>query len=521
MRIETGLPVPIFNVLKYFFFIVFIETVARNALNNVYLFLRKFDLYKGNGTALCSSRIDRYNLLQMTRSRSILRVVFWTLLVTCFYAVEILFEFSLDASSQRSMRSERMLVYNASYSACGSFNWLPTAVAYDMSTMAKSCVDLTEKEYILYRPTWIREESSQQSQRSFCAKVPRNELRRGKLIYEDRCFTEGSPSWDAVADILAALRTNASSSNDYQKTSLITISVSSQHIFLSENLQFSANRSTAENSYRTALLNVVFPSKTSFVLCGGLIYGAVGEGIFKIIMYSCLENSSSGLHYMQVSGTASVFLDVEFMETEQWTVDVATYFGIAIRNFTRGVLSSNHNKDFVQTVIYASMLSAVYGKDSDSLNQYAAIFKHCDLLKVAQPWDRAEWQEVQDVNLEKEFTVLFSRWGLVPVICWTITLWVTARFLLRFADRKEMPDSIEGEISIAQRWATREDDKRDQLFTSAQHESSRRWIHRFTCSPSAQAYLNVAAGSDFDDIVASRAPIQISRDTSKPFKKVH
>lgn len=411
--------------------------------------------------------------------------------------MEILFEFSSDANPQMSVQLERMLVYNASYSACGSLNWLPTRVANHMSTMAKSYVELTEEEYILYHPMWIKEESSQQSQRAFCTKVPRNELRRGKRIYKDHRFTEGSPSWDATADIVAALRTNASSANDFQDTSLTIISVSSNNIFLSRNLQISANQSSVEGLYRTALLLVPIPSKTSSLLCGGLIYGAVGEGVFRVIMYSCMENSTSGLHYMQVSGTAPVFLDAGLMQNDTWTVDVATYFGIAIRNFTKGVFSSRNDVDFAKMLIYASMVSAAHGKDAESLNQYAAIYKHCDLLKVAEHWDSAEWREVEHILPEEKITVLLSEWGLALVISWSITLWVTAKLLLCYANRREMPDAVEGETSIAQRWARKENNKQGQVCTSTQHNPSKRWFQRFFCNASAQAYLNVVAGADF------------------------
>lgn len=519
MSITTGLSVPVFNVLKYFFLIVFIETIARGALNNIYIFFRKLDLYKGRSSPLSRSTIDRYNLLQVSKNRSYSRIGFWAILIICFYVVEIMFEFSSDAERQMTVRADRKLVYNATYSSCEPFDVLRSFVAVRIIEMASSCVDVTENKYTLYKPLWIRDEYSgltNAPETALCVKVPENKLQSGKRIYEDRRFREGTRSWEAVADLVSAIRASSRRTYDDRDREMVVISVSSSDMAFKTVQQLPANQAQQVVS----MLVVKIPSRPD-ALCGGFIVGGVGDEMMKIALSGCIDNSTTGLHYLQTEGTATLLLDPDRAHAEPWTVEVATYFGIAIRNFTQGVFDSSGDGGFPRVISYAGLLSIAPEKDSDSLNKYAAVYKHCDLYKVAQPYDEFQRQEVDFAVVEQRTTVSLSEWGLTIVLCWSLTLWMTATCLLKIADRKGMPKNVAGEKDIGRRWAAWEYvEKSDNYTSQSDTVSSNGWFHRLFHFNSRHLYLNVVHDEECDDIVACRVPVQMPRDSSKPFKDV-
>lgn len=513
MAIITGLSVSVFNILKYFFIVIFTETIARGALKTFHVFLRRFDLYKGRGTPLSRSRIDRYNLFQVRGKRSFVRILFWTLLVTCLYAVEILFEFSSGAVEQVTVRPERRYVYNATYGACGSMDVLRSFVARRMAEMASSCVDLTETNYTLYKPLWVRGQS-RATQAALCVKVPQNVLQRGERLYKDRRFTEGTPAWDAVSGLIAAVKSNAWNTGDTKNRTLAVISVSSSNILYTESV------TPGNPSYQVALLVVHIPSRPGArSACGGIIIGAVGEGVMRVRLTACVESSASGLHFLQIYGTAPVFLDAALIQEGQWNASVVVYFGIAIRNFTKGIFEPSENINISRVLAYAGLLSAANAKDPSSLNKYAALYKHCNLFSVAQEWDRAQWLDVEYGNLDVNITGTLSEWALILVISWSIALWVTAFCLLKFADHKGMPTNVTGEIDIARRWAAHEGIMVSPVDTEHRSPSTKK-PRTCLCSNASQIYLNVEIEQECDDVVAGRTPLQIARDTSKSFKEV-
>lgn len=186
MAVDTGLSVPVFDVLKYFIIVIFVETIAREALRNIYAFLRRLDLYKGNASLLFSSRVDRYNLLQLSGKRFVARFGFWFVLVTCFYAVEIIFEFSSHAASRVRTSPERLQEYNTSHPTCGVVDMLRDFVAPRLAEMALASVELTDEEYTVYTPLWIKGKH-RVAVSAGCVKIPENSLGRGKRMYKERC----------------------------------------------------------------------------------------------------------------------------------------------------------------------------------------------------------------------------------------------------------------------------------------------------------------------------------------------
>lgn len=78
--------------------------------------------------------------------------------------------------------------------------------------MAKSCVDLTENEYTLHKPLWVKEEIGV-GETALCVRTPENVLRKGERIYKDRRFTKGTLAWEAVGDLIAALKASSWTSN--------------------------------------------------------------------------------------------------------------------------------------------------------------------------------------------------------------------------------------------------------------------------------------------------------------------
>lgn len=92
-----------------------------------------------------------------------------------------------------------------------------------------------------------------------------------------------------------------------------------------------------KHSPSMGVLIVPIPSRVAF--CGGQVAGDVGGGMMFVNIFACVDNTMSGFHFLQVYGTAPIYLDAALMEKVPWTVDVATFFGIAIRNFTKGILN--------------------------------------------------------------------------------------------------------------------------------------------------------------------------------------
>lgn len=93
-----------------------------------------------------------------------------------------MFEFSSDADPQMTVRSARKLVYNASYGACEPFDVFHGFVAQRVTDMAKSCVDLTENEYTLYKPLWVKEEIGV-GETALCVRTPEKVLRKRERIF--------------------------------------------------------------------------------------------------------------------------------------------------------------------------------------------------------------------------------------------------------------------------------------------------------------------------------------------------
>lgn len=510
---NTDLSVPVFNVLKYFFIVIFVETISRRALHNIYVFLRRFDLYRGNASPLSSSRVDRYNLL--AGKRSVTRFGFWFFLVVCFYTVEILFEFSSHAVTRVRTTAERLQVYNASFPTCGAVDVLREFVAPRLTEMALTCVDLTDEEYTVYKPLWIKSEN-RVAVSARCVKIPDNILSRGGRIYKDRRYSEGSPSWNAVGDLIKAVKASAWNTAGEPDTAFLVLSISNQNIL------GTLNMAEGGSTIKTGLFSIHISQ--TFRVCAGSIVGKLGEGVMQVALYSCIERKNNRVfNYLQVSGTAPVFLDASVMDTEPWTVQVVARFGIAIQNFTAGVLSSEEELGFTKPIGLGGMLSLAAGKDSDSINKYAAVYKHCDQIRVAQSMDSVSWQNVKHARTEEMITVSVLEWGLALVICWSLLLWMTSASVLVFADRHGMPKSVDGEVHIALRWAKHEDTElsvQQGHAEETQGASSRPKVGKSFAFPVRNVFLNVVVGKDHDDVVACQLPANSSRDQSKPFKRV-
>lgn len=99
------------------------------------------------------------------------------------------------------------------------------------------------------------------------------------------------------------------------------------------------------------------------------------------------------------------------MDKEPWTVLVVAQFGIAIHNFTAGVLDSEEELGFTYPVGFSGVLSLAAGKDLDSINKYAAIYKHCDQILATQSTDSVSWQNVKNAKAEPDNYDLNIRLG--------------------------------------------------------------------------------------------------------------
>lgn len=244
----------------------------------------------------------------------------------------------------------------------------------------------------------------------------------------------------------------------------------------------------------------------------------------QVALFSCIERKNkSTFNYLQVSGTAPVFKDASVMDEEPWTVLVVAQFGIAIHDFTAGVLDSEEELGFTYPVGFSGVLSLAAGKDLDSINKYAAVYKHCDQILATQSTDSVSWQNVKNAKAERIITISISDWLLALVLCWSVLIWMTSASALVFADRHGMPKAVDGEVYIALRWARQEDTEvndNQAKVEERQIASSKSKIGKIFTLLVSDVFPNVDEGMDHDDVVACRLPARVSRDRSKPFRQL-
>lgn len=256
--------------------------------------------------------------------------------------------------------------------------------------------------------------------------------------------------WKGVGNLIKALEANAWNASEVFRSEFLVMSVSNEHILSTRIIPEGGSK------IMTGLFLIHVPPV--FMFCGGAIVGKIGEGVMQAMLFSFIErNDENVFNYLQLFGAAPVFKAASVVDKEPWTIPVVTQFGIAIQDFAARVLEKEEGPKFTKPTGNSGILSLAPGKDSDSINRHAAVYKHCDKIFVAQATDSMSWRDVENARAEEMITVSVSEWGLALVVCWSLLLRAQSVYFLYSADRRGMPTAVDGEVHIALRWAKCED----------------------------------------------------------------
>lgn len=515
MAIVTDLPIPVFNVFKYFFTVAFIETIARGALQNIWVFFRRRDLHFGQPSPLQKSIIDRYNLANVTRNQYYLRAALFLLLIVCFYGVEISFESSTDAVNKVVTFSEKLVVYNATYGACHppDDNAMGGIIYSRLEDVASNCVQLTSDEYVLYKPVWIKGQH-RTAEFPLCVKLPTNVLARGKRIYGDRSYSRGSPSWSAVANFVKTLQANSRVVGDQKGQSYMILNATSTSLVRTFNTV--VNGTTFLSGY---LYTDYQPNP---IICSAEVRGKYGEGVTGLTFTACAEFLPSGNNFLRVYGTARIPRDASDFGKYRWSMSVSVQYVFAVPNFTTGVFLNSSGADDKRVTAYGGLLSRGWGQDAESLNRYAVVYKHCADFRIAHSSDKSQLQELEIAGVEEKVVGSISLWGFLVVVFWSMSLWTISVCLHSCANHQKYPNNIHGECSIAQLWADYEwtayeqhTERRQGSLHSVPVQTDNVKRRRALCR-----FLTVKLGKEADDIAASKVAFRVQRDPTKPFKSL-
>lgn len=513
MLIDTGLSVSFFNVLKYFVISVFLEAIVRTALNNVDVFFRALDLYHGRPVSFHPSRIDRYSLSSISRLRSQRRLFSTFSLALCAYIVEILLEFSSDAKESAYPISRRLELYQPTHGACTTLQLAHNNTIDLITDLAFSCVFLTQQAYTFYNVKWQRLENSPPI--PLCVHTRDNILHKGDRIYKSINYRNGSYEESSVLSLKEALIAHSWQSNGNSSKYTVILPVTSADV-MSTSL-YSVN---GRNYTRANLLSQV---NSTNIKCVGTVFGRHQDGHMTLRLYGCFGNIPHGRNYIEASGTSLVEADAEFVNSITWSTFVYVDLVEAIHNFTSGVVDAG-NMEGVQG--FTMLLAAGIGKDADSVNKYAVVYKHCSDYLVPQYKDAFRTTMYDKADSEQAITFYASTWGLVLLIVWPTLLSSLCLGLHFWRKRKRLPTSIRGEEDIGRRWLARCSEKKDPIDAQVTIRRKRglcevrgQWLRWLVCS--SRVFLNVKVGQTEDDIIVGLEAVNVKRSVSKGFKKLN
>lgn len=512
MAVDTGLSVPLFNVLKYFVISIFLEAIVRTSLDNVDVFLRAFDLYHGRPVLLNRTRVDRYSVSSIILLRSLSRQLITIILACCAYSVELLLEFSSTAQENNIPISGRLDLYQPTHHACTA-QQLDSDNTMDLVIeMASSCVAISEQRYTIYNVTWQRQESF--APIPLCVHTRNNILHEGDRLYNLSSYVNGSREEESLASSLRSLK-KQSWEPSVNRTGYVTLLSFTNHDVKSS----SSFVSEGKNYIRVVLLSQILDTD---IQCVGTVFGRYGDGIMSTRVYGCFAKTLNGWNYIEAAGTSLVRADAEFVKLKPWNALISVRIGEMIYNFTSSVVD-NGNLDGVQAL--AMLLSAGYGKDEESVNKYAVAFKHCSDYLVPQPTDVFRTQNFDKSNSEKKITVLVSKWALGIAIIWPILLVALCAALHLWGKRRKLPTNVYVEGDIGRRWLSRSNKRSsstpDHFPDKTKQSSSIDLTERYRWFGSSKiVFLNVESGELSDGIVVGSRAVDIERDVFHLFEDV-
>ncbi|CAN8065585.1 unnamed protein product [Agarophyton chilense] len=490
MTIETSLPVPVFNVIKYLLLTFSIDVLVRGGLDSFEHFRRRLFLYYGLSVDFGNRRIDRYNLIHRFRTRNIGPPVLLTLLTVAAYAVEISLEFSSDSRMGRIPIAGKVTRLNFTRGICSLDSIIYRTNANRFARLAEECIIHENGIYRLYRPIWTT--SPEDSFRPLCEPTLSNLVYETTDVYET-LQGKGKKAQQENEQLSHTMRAHSYKSNGDEERSFVTMRITSKDIVGSFPYSFASDDFTS-----SVFIKRLGDSK---VKCFGTVYGRHGEGMMRVMMLGCTNGFTENSTLSYAQGTGVVELDVEDIE-KNWIALIAVESRRNVYRFAKGVIDYNPETN---PIAYAAFLAISRAQEKINVNKYAIAYRNCDRLSL--PSRNADtWEETVEASSSiPRNTATIEQWAIILVICWVV--FVTAfRFALHLlADRKGMPKRLYGEKDIVSLWTY---EKERESLAECRDGCPKR---------SKNGYLSVHIGSVCDYITATKNEGNILRDRRKSF----
>ena len=511
--LETGLPLPLFNIIKYFIVFTVFDIIVRISLDQLKTFVRSWRLNEGHSVLISSIPIDRHGLFsRKTKKFSFLSFVI-AFFVMSTYVLEILLEFSSDSVVKQINVPGKLFLAPAEQEICEVKDISTADIAEHMIDFAHECIILDEDTdtYKIYEANW---EVTDNTIFPSCVKTNENLLLNGSLPYNEL-------TW--ISDDAAREDDNLSSLDSGPKSdkSVLIIQVSSSDVFFRKPF---LNDRHVTGLYRTQIPN-------SQIACYGNIFGRIGEGLIKVENRICVRgswpfNNDTDLIFFPATGV--VYEDIGKVSTQDWIAPVVgtDFNGVkGLRKFARGVTSVK----FSSIETYMGFLGLTNNRDHRSLQKYAILFHNCGLVKVPRLGATPRHEMVQNANSAPDIRVAVNEWSLAILVCWPILLFC-GKLVLKFIMKgQSLPSNVQGEEDIGSLWfldtfkgshgtnniSEESYDEGSNVTTEDNSQSTCFWKSR-----GRQFYLSVDESERLDKIVVTTSPKTINRDKSKAFRSL-
>lgn len=446
MVFNTNLPVPIFNVLKYFIISVFLEAAVRFSLDMFESFFRAVALCQGRPVCLSHSRIDRYNLSSRRQFRkNTPAMVTTTALACCAYSVEILLEFSSGAEIAEYSRPGGLNLYAASHQACTVSQLLQGNTMPLIMDLATSCVDIIKSNFVFYNVSWVKQNDTMPA--PLCVHAKDNILQEGPVIYKNLDYANDSLEEKSISSFRRSLHANSWESSGDPEREVVVVQQNQDDIH-----SVSRYSHGGDSFIRAVLLTKV---QNTSIQCVGTATGKYGEGVMSSFLFGCFVRIEHGYIYIQTPGTALIEEDAEYLEKKNWSsfVVLSTLTHKSdIYNFSSEIIDE---MDIERLLAYSTLLALASGKDADSLNRYAVVYKYCSEYFVPKDIDSFQEQKFDKATAEPRITAFIYNWGIIVAIVWILFLITADCIIFVLRKRKNLPGALLGENDIGRRWLSR------------------------------------------------------------------
>lgn len=438
--------------------------------------------------------------------------VFLFLLTLSVYGVEFSLEFSSNSVVENESAPGRVNVINATQHTCTLTDVTYRNTPYNMARLADECIDVDyeENKYIFYRYVWEKGESDEAQ--LLCIRSQDNVLIKDSLVYKPQNLDP------PAEDLIDAIRAGSFGANGDINQAVITIQVLSEHVLSSRTyVRFGIE-------YASGLFATPLPiTQNTSVVCFGNVYGRLGENQMKAQVLFCLEGMmpfSSDTRFIFLQGSGLITEDATDMRSKLWNANVACLHGRVLGRFAEGITRD----EFLSSETYAAFLGWTFNRDDRSLQKYAALYKNCENVRVPTGISETHNQTIPNAKALPIVHILVQEWSVALFLTWSIALTVLSSVLTCLGNRRNMPDSVFGEQSLAHRWLHEKKSSSSDIESgqSTNHTSKPdryKWI-RWCVMPERQLYLSVKDGELADAVTVTSIDVTEPRDVSKPFEEI-